>query len=287
MGHVPLAQLGLGHFEHYAATEDEQQLAFARAAADHLVATQVREAGAHLGGWRHTFAYVHRAPLQPPWLSAMAQGEAASLLTRLATETGDERYAEAAVLALHPLRVPVRSGGVLGDLDGMPFPEEYPTTPQSHVLNGAIFALWGVRDVVLATADAEAEKLHDEILATLTATCTRWDTGSWSRYDLFPNPPQNVSSSFYHHLHISQLKALQILYGAAEFGALADRFESYEASPLLRGIAFTRKVSYRIAIPRHRISKDTEASTDSGAAAKGASRHILLKILRFHPIRRS
>lgn len=287
MGHVPLAQLGLGHFERYAATEDEQQLAFARAAGDHLVATQVREAGAHLGGWRHTFPYVHRAPLQPPWLSAMAQGEAASLLTRLATETGDEQYFEAAVLALHPLRVPVQSGGVLGDLDGMPFPEEYPTTPQSHVLNGAIFALWGVRDVALATADADAERLHDEVLATLRATCTRWDTGRWSRYDLFPNPPQNVSSSFYHHLHISQLKALHILYGAPEFGALADRFEAYEANPLLRGIAFTRKVSYRIAIPRHRISKDTQASTGSEVAAKGASRHILLKILRFHPIRRS
>ncbi len=287
MGHVPLAQLGLGHFERYAATEDEEQLAFARTAADHLLATQVKEPGAQLGGWRHTFPYVHRAPLSPPWLSAMAQGEAASLFTRLAAETGDDRYAEAGVLALEPLRVPVESGGVLGDLDGMPFPEEYPTAPQSHVLNGAIFALWGARDVAVTTADAGATALHADLLATLTTTCARWDTGRWSRYDLFPDPPQNISSSFYHHLHISQLKALHLLYDAPEFGVLAERFEAYEANPLLRGVAFTRKVSYRIAIPRHRISKGTQAGTGSAAAGKGASRHLLLKILRSHPIRRS
>ena len=143
----------------------------------------------------------------------------------------------------------------------MPFPEEYPTAPQSHVLNGAIFALWGVRDVSLTTGRRGRRRLHDDLLATLTTTCDRWDTGRWSRYDLFPSPPLNISSSFYHHLHISQLKALHLLYGAPEFGALAGRFEAYEANPLLRGIAFTRKVSYRIAIPRHRISKDTQAST--------------------------
>lgn len=286
-GHVPLSQLGLGHFELYAETEDERQLAHARTAGDHLVATQVREPGPHLGGWRHTFPYVHRAPLHPPWLSAMAQGEAASLLARLAEETSEERYTEAAVLALRPLSVPVESGGVLGELDGRPFLEEYPSTPQSHVLNGAVFALWGIRDVALLTGDTAIEALHSEALAALAATCDRFDTGRWSRYDLFPDPPQNVASSFYHHLHLSQLKALHNLYDVAEFGALADRFEAYERRLLLRGIAFARKVSYRIAIPRHNPYKDMQDGSDTTAVADPAERHVLLKILRFHPIRRS
>jgi len=254
-GHVPLAQLGLGHFERYTDTEDEQQLAHARTAGDHLVATQVREAGPHLGGWRHTFPYAHRAPLHPPWL--------------------------------RPMTVPVESGGVLGDLDGLPFLEEYPSTPQSHVLNGAVFALWGIRDVALSTGDAAIETQHFEALAALVATCARFDTGRWSRYDLFPDPPQNVASSFYHHLHISQLKALHGIYGVTEFGDLADRFEAYERRLTLRGIAFARKVSYRIAIPRHNPYKDLQESSDAKAAAEPARRHALLKILRFHPIRRS
>ena len=286
-GHVALAQLGLGHFERFAATADERHLAAARTAADHLVTTQAHEAGAHSGGWLHTFPYVHRAPLRAPWLSAMAQGEAASLLIRLFEETGEERYAEAAVRALRPMRVPVESGGVLGEVDGSPFLEEYPTDPQSHVLNGAIFALWGARDVALATADADAARLETDVVATLRATCSRWDTGRWSRYDLFPTPPRNVSSSFYHHLHINQLKALHILYGGSEFQDLAARFEAYAASPLRRTTAFVSKVAYRVAIPRHRIDAGDDAENDPGTPAEGAPRHILLKILHFHPIRRS
>ena len=33
------------------------------------------------------------------------------------------------------------------ELDGAPVPEEYPTDPPSFVLNGGIFALWGLYDV--------------------------------------------------------------------------------------------------------------------------------------------
>jgi heparosan-N-sulfate-glucuronate 5-epimerase len=285
-GHVPLAQLGLGHFERFAATGDEQQLARARIAGDHLVSTQVTEPGPQFGGWRHTFPYVHRAPLRPPWLSAMAQGEAASLLARLAAETGDDRYAEAGLSALRPMSVPVSSGGVLGELAGQPFLEEYPSAPQSHVLNGAIFALWGIRDVALIGGDTDVEQLHSDVLTALIGTIALFDTGRWSRYDLFPDPPQNVSSSFYHHLHLSQLKALHSLYGAPEFGNLAARFEAYEARPALRGIAFAQKVSYRIAIPRHNPYKDLQ-NDDGQGKAEAAPRHALLKILRSNPIRRS
>ena len=62
-------------------------------------------------------APVHRFPfgptyrLPPPWISAMAQGEAASLLLRLVMETGEERFAEAARRALAPLRGPSTDGG--------------------------------------------------------------------------------------------------------------------------------------------------------------------------------
>jgi len=115
--------------------------------------------------------------------------------------------------------------------------------------------------------------------------CDRFDTGRWSRYDLYPEPPQNVSSSFYHHLHISQFKALEVLYGAKEFGSIARRFEAYEAKRRLRAEAFARKVSYRIAIPRHRISRDPQVGA-AEAATQRPSRQLLLKILRLHPIRR-
>jgi heparosan-N-sulfate-glucuronate 5-epimerase len=279
--HVKLAQFGLGHFENFAANGDEQGLSVARSVGDYFVATQVRTDGAHLGGWRHEFSYAFRAPLHPPWLSAMSQGQAASLLTRIFATTGDARYAEAAELALRPMRISVEAGGVLGTIEGRPFLEEYPTSPQSHVLNGAIFALWGLRDVALMTRDAETEKLHSELVSALGATCPCWDTGSWSRYDLFPRRPKNVSSTFYHQLHISQLKVLETLYGGSVFGNLAGRFERYQAGAILRRAAFVQKVAYRLVVPRHKIYKDTP----SGRRAS-ARRRVLLKVSRSIPIRR-
>jgi heparosan-N-sulfate-glucuronate 5-epimerase len=280
-GNVKLAQYGLGHFEHYAANGDEQAFAVARSVGEHFLATQVRTDGPQFGGWRHEFQYSYRAPLRPPWLSAMSQGQGASLLARLFAETGDERYAAAADRAVQPMRISIADGGVLGDIDGEPFLEEYPTTPQSHVLNGGIFALWGIRDVALMTQDAKTKNLQDALVATLTSTCTRWDTGRWSRYDLFPQRPHNVSSSFYHQLHISQLKVLHALYGAAEFDAIADRFEGYQVRARLRRRAFVQKVAYRLVVPRYKISKDAPS-----AKAATAGRHVLLKVSRSIPIRR-
>jgi heparosan-N-sulfate-glucuronate 5-epimerase len=280
-GHVKLAQYALGHFERYAASGDEQGLALARSAGEHFLATQVRTDGPQAGGWLHEFEYSFRAALSPPWLSAMSQGQAASLLTRLYAETGDERYAEAADLAVRPMRISVAAGGVLGEIDGGRFPEEYPTAPQSHVLNGGIFALWGIRDVALMTRDEATENLHRELVSTLVSICTRWDTGRWSRYDLFPRRPRNVSSSFYHQLHTSQLQVLHAPYGAAEFGEVAGRFERYQARPGLRRRAFVQKVAYRLVVPRYKVSRKARSAT-----AANAGRHVLLKVSRSIPIRR-
>jgi hypothetical protein len=199
----------------------------------------------------------------------MAQGQAASLLLRVYTETGDEAYAEAARRGMEPFRRPIEEGGVVGTVDGFPFAEEYPTLPQSHVLNGAIFATWGVRDVAETLGDREIVSLHRDLLKGLASTCNRWDLGRWSRYDLFAQPPVNVSSSFYHHLHISQLRSLHDLYGERSFLALAERFASYQQQPVLRGLAFGRKVAYRLLVPRHRIAASEFGSGSPVANSPG------------------
>ncbi len=280
-GHVKLAQFGLGHFELYAVEGNDQAFEMARAVADHLLATQVQTDGTDRGGWLHEYAFSFRVPLRSPWLSAMAQGQGASLLSRVFAETGEERYAKGAELALRPMRVDVARGGVLGSIDGVPFLEEYPTEPQSHVLNGAIFALWGVRDVALQVQIAETVDLHEQLVAALVATSARWDTGRWSRYDLFPRRPMNVASSFYHQLHISQLNVLDTLYGAREFGELARRFTSYQNRRSLRYAAFAQKAAYRLVIPRRKIYRQQRAPR-----AAEAGRQLLFKVSHFLPIRR-
>ena len=243
--HVATAQFGLGCIERYLAGDGDEWLATAVAVADELVADQARD-----GGWPHSIAMPHSYWLRPPWLSAMAQGEGASLLVRVHAHTGVERYAEAAILALEPMRVPTAEGGVRAELDGRFFPEEYPTVPASYVLNGAIFALWGCRDVAVGLADDAARELYEEGVDGLAAGLHRFDTGFWSLYDLFPHPVPNVASGAYHLLHQTQLEAMQIVTPRPEFEATAKRFAEYGASRSSRTRAFGEKVAFRLAVPR-------------------------------------
>ena len=249
--HVAVAQFGLGCYERYLAGDGDQWLATAIRVADSLVAEQAPD-----GGWPHLAAMPHSYWLEPPWLSAMAQGEAASLFVRVASRTGDERYREAAIRALEPMLVPVEEGGVRAELDGGFFPEEYPSDPASYVLNGAIFALWGCRDVAIATGDEGAARLYEEGVETLAANIHRFDTGYWSLYDLFPaHPVRNLASGAYHLLHLTQLRALQAVTPRPEFARAIDRFAAYQESRLSRSRALASKVAFRVLVPRnHRLA---------------------------------
>jgi hypothetical protein len=243
---VVLVQYGLGAWERHVAGEGEEWLGLARSVADELVDSQGPD-----GAWRHGYDYPHTFDLKAGWLSSITQGEAASLLVRLHAETGEERYAAAARLALKPMSVPSAEGGCRTLVNGRPFPEEYPTDPPSFVLNGAFFAIWGLRDVAVGLGDAGAQAAWDEAVVTLTKTIARWDTGWWSRYDLFPHVLPNIASSFYHQLHIAQLRATAVLTGDEAFTAVADRWEGYAASRVNRNRAFAAKVAFRLAVPRN------------------------------------
>ena len=246
---VALVQWGLGCYERYLAGDGEQWREAALEAANRLVDEQQPQ-GRLAGGWVHGFSLEHTYRLAPPWLSAIAQGEAASLLVRLFDETRDERFAVAATAALAPLRRSTADGGVRATLAGGVFFEEYPTDPASYVLNGAIFAHWGCHDVAERLADDDAGALAEEAAETLARSIDRYDTGYWSRYDLYPHRVDNVSSPAYHDLHTAQLRALAELTGRPTFTRVADRFEGYARSypDALRALA--RKAIFRVAVPR-------------------------------------
>ena len=243
--------MGLGCYERYVAGAGDAWLAGALAAADHMVSGQQR-GGPHEGGWIHRWAMPHTYSIEPPWVSAMAQGEGASLLLRAHAATGEERYAEAAIRALRPMAADLAEGGVRSPLGDGFFLEEYPTDPPSMVLNGGIFALWGYHDAALGLGDEDARRQFELGVDTLSANLDRWDTGSWSLYDLFPHPVPNVASSFYHVLHINQIRALDLTAPRPELVRVADRFESYLQSRRRRVEAFARKALFRIRVPRNR-----------------------------------
>jgi hypothetical protein len=245
---MAVAQWGLGAYERYLMGEGQEWLGAAVHAGEFLVSEQEGQ-GSLAGGWfephdSHTFH------LRGPWLSAMTQGQCASLLVRLCRETKSKRFAEAALQALTPMGVPTTEGGVRTVLAGGPFLEEYPTAPPSFVLNGAIFALWGYFDVGRGLDDDEARAESVVLTDTLARNLHRWDTGYWSRYDLYPHPTRNVASLFYHVLHTNQLRAMTKVSPEAEFAETASRFERYAGSRVNRARALAEKAVFRLLVPR-------------------------------------
>lgn len=249
---IAIGQWGLGAFEHYLETADERWLVAAVESGRHLVAEQTKE-GRGAGGWPEPCDYPHTFFMRGPWLSGMAQGHCASLLARLYVETGSAEMAEASRQALRPMAVPRSQGGVAAALDGSLLPEEYPTSPPSFVLNGAIYALWGYYDVAQGLGDADALRAFRDATEGLASNIRRWDTGYWSRYDLYRHPlgATNIASPSYHALHINQLRAFALLTENREFAGAADRFARYADRIVNRWRALARKVAFRLVVPRN------------------------------------
>jgi heparosan-N-sulfate-glucuronate 5-epimerase len=137
--------------------------------------------------------------LQPGWFSAMAQGQAMSLLVRAYYITGHTTFLQVARRALWPFSVPVPKG-VLGSLDG-PWFEEYPSAHPLHVLNGFMFSLLGLYD--LAPYSRKAAHLYWAGRRSLLTALPRFDAPGISRYDLAV-----LASQTYNHVHVVELRAL-------------------------------------------------------------------------------
>jgi heparosan-N-sulfate-glucuronate 5-epimerase len=258
--HVATIQYGLGCYERWLSGDGDEWLDAALEVGRHLAESQQDD-----GSWLHRKPFPHTFDLAAPWPSAMAQGEGASLFVRLHISTGEEAFAAAARAALEPLSKTRAEGGVRAELDGGPWFEEYPTDPPSYVLNGALFALWGARDVAVALRDDAAQRIFAAGVDVVAANLWRFDTGWWSLYSLYPHRMPNVASSFYHDLHVNQLSAMHQLCPRSEFDAMRARWQRYAASSIHQLRAFAAKVAFRLVVPRNRpLPRRALRAPDSG-----------------------
>lgn len=255
--HVITCQWGLGCYDRFLAGQGDEWLEAAKSAGQHLLSTQ-ESSGPLIGAWRHRHPLTHTFRLEPGWISAMSQGQGASLLVRLHQATGSESFAEGALRALRPLGVSVADGGTLAILGDRPFVEEYPTTPSSYVLNGTIFALWGLRDVATGLREAGARRMFNELADGLSDSIDAWDAGYWSRYDLYPHRLRNLAAPWYHQLHINQLGVLGRMTGRRELLSARDRFIGYQGSAVGRTRALAQKIVFRFVVPKRPLRAVTE-----------------------------
>jgi hypothetical protein len=197
--------------------------------------------------WNHQFDWEYRNTLKAPWYSGLAQGQGVSLLLRAHAHASDKKYLQAAERAFVPLTRLITGGGVLfEDQEKNLWIEEYLVDPPTHILNGFIWALWGVFDYWLAREDAAARDVFDRSVATLLHNLAKYDTGYWSLYEQSGTRLKMLASPFYHRLHVVQLRVMALLTGNQLFNQVASRWERYTQSGANRTRALLEKSVFKL-----------------------------------------
>lgn len=90
--------------------------------------------------------------------------------------SNDPRYLDVAAKALEWLRKPMEEGGLSVKMSKGVFYEEYPNIAKpSHVLNGHMWALFGIWDFYRVTGDKVARKMFDDGVLALRAELPKYD----------------------------------------------------------------------------------------------------------------
>lgn len=243
---LAVAQYGLGHFNKYLKTRERMHLREAETQANWLIRNLERNAKG-LPVWKHHFRWHYKQYLEAGWFSAHSQGTGISLLARMYRETNNDIYLRAARDAFISMTIAMREGGVqFIDEENNVWLEEYLINPPTHILNGFLWALWGVWDFYLLTGDGEAKIIFEKCVATLKKNLPRYDFGFWSLYDLSRQALPMVASHFYHSLHIVQLRATFLISGDSIFDEYSNKFARYARNPAYRLISLIYKAIFKL-----------------------------------------
>ena len=132
------------------------------------------------------------------------------------------------------------------DVSGDIWIEEGILEPPTHILNGFMWALWGVYDYWLFTRDANVKKMFDRFVLTMKKNLPRFDVKIWSLYELVPTRIKMVASHFYHSLHVVQLKVMYKLTGDELFLRYFRKWDEYQKNRLNRFISLWWKALFKV-----------------------------------------
>lgn len=196
------------------------------------------------GGWKVNVRRVIFKGMEADagWYSAMGQGQAISLLSRVFSYTNNEKYLNAALAATKVFHKSSNEEGVKVMLfHHLPWYEEYPTTPPSFVLNGFIYSLFGLYDLAERAGPVEAKaviKLFNDGFNTLEKALPLFDNGYGTFYDLrhisIPGHEPNRARWQYHRIHLEQLSALIDITNSKVLKNILPRWTGYASGILSR-----------------------------------------------------
>jgi len=242
-----VAQYALGYYDLFLDTRDPAYAQIFLKQADWFV-KDIRVIDGDIGLWEYKFDFEYHEGLKAPWRSALAQGQGISVLVRAYSLTKNEKYLAVAAKAFKSFEHGIdEPGGVTYvDKDGYTWFEELIFDPPTHVLNGFIWALWGVYDYYLATKNEKALRLFREGVRTLEDNIAKYDIGFWSVYHLIPTKLKMIVSTYYQRLHIVQLEAMYCLTGKEVFKDYADKWKEYYSKWHYRCLAVFCKVLFKL-----------------------------------------
>lgn len=228
---VAIFQYGLGAWDLYIETKEDIYVKKFMQCANWAIEHQDEQ-----GRWNNFFYIFPDTPY-----GAMAQGEATSLLIRAYKYTNDDIYLNAAKRAIDYMLQPMTKGGVTEyNADDVIF-REY--TNQPTVMNGWIFAWWGLYDYILVSKNTEYYKdILEKSLNSLINYLPRFKCSYWSIYSL----DGKMASPFYHNLHIAQMQAMYELTGKNIFKEYAEEWTKQQKNPINKCVAFVKKAWQKI-----------------------------------------
>lgn len=225
------AWYALSALDAYHRTGNETYLQRAIANARALIDDSVARDGAMWFPYTFDWTYF-KVTLHAPWWSGMTQGQVLSLFTaldRLQPDAGWRPLADKVFKSFEQRNAPGQPWAVFVD-DGDLWLEEYAgDAPPLQVLNGHIFAIYGLYDYYMLTHNADAEQLFDGAATTVLKVMPLIrHEGDTSYYCARANYCRSTNWQMvsYHATHIKQLDMLAEMTGDTRFHDWADKLRS-------------------------------------------------------------
>lgn len=228
-----ISSWGLDYYKKYENTGDKKSKEYFINTANWLVANAKDKEGGRYSLWEFDFTWPWYNELTPPYYSGYAQAIGIVVLAHAYDLTNNETYLDEASKAFQAFLVDYDDGGVTtieddnGDL--MFFHElGKPGFQKTYILNGQTGSLLHIWQYYELTNDPQSKSIFDKGINYLKHNLWKYDTGSWSRYDLKPiGQRENLASMNYQKIHVDHLKGLYDITGEPILKEHADKFNKY------------------------------------------------------------
>ncbi len=243
---IAIAQWGLGNYNLWISTGSKKRYIKFIKSANWLV-ENLEENEFGLKVWMHKFDFEYRDTLKSPWYSGLAQGQGLSLLVRAYKETNEKEYENAINEVIKSFKIDIYNGGVnYVDANGFEWIEEYIVNPPTHILNGFIWALWGIYDYNILKKDNSSEKMIKKYLETLENNLENYDLRYWSKYELSNKSIPMIASPFYHKLHIIQLDIMYRLTKKNIFYNYQKKWITQQKNSIYKFMSIVHKSIFKV-----------------------------------------